>query len=125
MSTPVSDRPITRNGAAAAEAATAAFAELRRLVGLLAEELAGFRRRAIAAEARVKELEQALEQAKERAIRAEALAEAGTRGGETPTPREAALARENEQLRRRLDAASQRIRVLLERLRFIREQESQ
>ena len=64
-------------------------------------EVAAFRRRALSAEARVKELESSL-------------------GGE-PTD-VSALKRENAQLKERVDAATARTRQLLDRVRFVRQQ---
>jgi hypothetical protein len=76
-----------------------AFKELELLVHHLAEELASFRRRALQAEARVKELETAL-----------------PHGGVAS----ADLAIENVELRARLDAATAKTRQLLDRMRFVR-----
>jgi hypothetical protein len=86
-----------------------AFHELQTLVRHLGDELAGFRRRALAAEARVRELE-----GKESRL-------ANT------SPRELAdrctvLEVENAALRGRLDSASARTRQMLDRVRFIRQQ---
>ena len=80
-----------------------AFRELASLVHHLEDELATFRRRALAAEGRVKELE--------------AIA-----GGESTDV--VALTRENADLKKRLDAATARTRQLLERVRFVRQQGS-
>lgn len=82
-----------------------AFRELAQVVRHLEGELAGFRRRALQAEARVKELE----------------SYAGSAGGGRDGP---ALARENDELRRRLDEATRRTTALLERVRFVRQQQS-
>src|SRR5258705_4752982 len=86
-----------------------AFQELEQLVRHLGDELAGFRRRALVAESRVKELER-----KE------------GRGGHKPqrelADRCAALEHENVALRERLDAATARTRQMLDRVRFIRQQ---
>ncbi|HLV25299.1 MAG TPA: hypothetical protein VKZ41_03230 [Gemmatimonadales bacterium] len=101
-----------------------AFAELRRTVTLLGEELASFRRRAQTAEARVRELERDLKRADERASKAELMA-AAPLSPDQVSRREALLRQENEQLRERLGSATSRLRVLLGRLRFLREQESQ
>jgi hypothetical protein len=81
-----------------------AFAELDQLVRHLGEELAGFRRRALQAEARVRELE--------------------AEGGEAPTSSASArtLAAENAQLTARLEAAGAQARQLLDRVRFLRQQ---
>lgn len=78
-----------------------AFKQLEHLVRHLGEELASFRRRALHAEARVKELEGALPS-----------------GGLA----NADLARENAELRSRLDAATVKTRQLLDRMRFVRQQ---
>jgi hypothetical protein len=78
-----------------------AFKELSHLVRNLAEELAAFRRRALHAEARVKELEGALP------------------GGGVAS---AELSRENADLRARLEAANTKTRLLLDRVRFVRQQ---
>ena len=79
----------------------AAFQDLALLVRHLEDELAAFRRRALSAEARVKELE-------------------GSLGGEPGDM--AALKQENARLKERVDAASARTRQLLERVRFVRQQ---
>lgn len=84
--------------------ADASLSTLTRLVRHLGEELAGFRRRALTAEARVKALE----------------AQAAS-GGLSPE-RSQALERENQELHARLDVAQQRTAALLERVRFLRQQ---
>lgn len=82
----------------------AAFKELESLVRHLGEELSGFRRRALQAEARLKEIDTAASSSK-------------------PTPeRLAALERENKDLTRRLKTATERVHGMLERVRFLREQ---
>ena len=78
-----------------------AFQELSLLVRHIEDELASFRKRALAAEARVKELEAV--------------------AGDEPTD-VVALTRENADLKKRLDAATARTRQLLERVRFVRQQ---
>jgi hypothetical protein len=89
-----------------------AFLELDQLVRSLGEELATFRRRALSAEARLRELE-----------------EAAGPTGEPPAPsgepaRSAEeLERENRALRERLEAATERTRQMLERVRFLRQQQ--
>jgi hypothetical protein len=80
-----------------------AFRELAHLIGQLGEEMAAWRRRAQTAEARVKELETAGTPAK------------GSRHA-------ASLEKENAELRARLDAAKDRVRHLLDRTRFLRQQ---
>lgn len=84
---------------------TAAFADLQQLVRHLGEELAAFRTRALAAEARVRTL----------------VDRVGASSVQT-TERNAELERENEELRRRLATAGEQARQMLERLRFLRQQ---
>ena len=79
----------------------AAFRDLAQLVRHLEDELASFRRRALSAEARVKELE-------------------SVTGGETVDA--AALKRENADLTARLDAAKARTQQLVDRVHFVRQQ---
>lgn len=86
---------------ASARPEVAAFQDLAQLVRHLEDELASFRRRALSAEARLKELESV----------------AGGDPSELST-----LARENAQLKERLDAATARTKQLLERVRFVRQQ---
>lgn len=80
------------------------FDELRRLVRRVTEELATFRRRAHAAEARVREIE---------AIHS---------GEPISFGRVESLERENADLRKRLAAATARTREVLDQVRFIRQQ---
>ena len=80
-----------------------AFLELSHLIGQLGEEMATWRRRAQSAEARVKELETASHASK------------GSRHA-------AALEKENAELRARLDAARDRVKHLLDRTQFLRQQ---
>jgi hypothetical protein len=80
-----------------------AFRELEGLVRHLGDELAGFRRRALQAEARVRQLE-----------------EAG--GVAASLDRLATLERENTELRVRLEGAVDRTQALLDRVRFLRQQ---
>jgi hypothetical protein len=81
-----------------------AFAELQQLVRHLGDELAGFRRRALQAEARVKAID-------------------ASGGSARVTPeRLEKLERENADLRKRLEAARTRTRQILERVRFLRQQ---
>ncbi|MES2179237.1 MAG: hypothetical protein V4550_15360 [Gemmatimonadota bacterium] len=86
-----------------------AFRELETLVRHLGDELAGFRRRALLAEAKVRETE--------------------THGGEPMvqqqrelSDRVTALEHENAALKGRLDAATARTKQVLDRVRFIRQQ---
>jgi hypothetical protein len=86
-----------------------AFGELETLVRHLGDELAGFRRRALVAEAQVRELD----------------AKDGRPSGQARRDLErrcAELERENDTLRARLDAATTRTRQVLDRVRFIRQQ---
>jgi hypothetical protein len=84
-----------------------AFENLERLVRALGEELARFRKRAMQAEARVKQLE----------------TNAGSGSGDLFTgDRIASLESENRELRERLDAAALRTRTMLDRVRFLRQQ---
>ena len=90
----------------------AAFAELERLVRHLGEELAFFRRRALEAERRWREATGHVAQGDGQPTR-EALAS-----------RVAELERENGELRARLDDAAERTRLMADRLRFLRLQET-
>jgi len=83
-----------------------AFRELATLVRHLGDELASFRKRAISAEQRVKALEAA-----------------GSTDTEGLAERVAHLEAENVDLRNRLDAARGRARHMLERVRFLRQQQ--
>jgi hypothetical protein len=88
---------------------TVAFRELEQLVRHLGDELAGFRRRALLAESRLRELEG--EDAQPDVQQQRALTERVTQ-----------LEHENAGLRGRLDSATARTRQMLERVRFIRQQ---
>jgi hypothetical protein len=87
----------------------AAFRELEQLVRHLGDELAGFRRRALVAESRVRELEIAE-------------AEPTVREQRELVDRVTQLEQENAVLRARLESATTRTRQMLERVRFIRQQ---
>lgn len=81
-----------------------AFAELQQLVRHLGDELAGFRRRALQAEARVKAID-------------------ASSGSARVTPeRLDRLELENADLKKRLEAGRTRTRQLLDRVRFLRQQ---
>lgn len=82
-----------------------AFAELELLVRNLGEELAGFRKRAHAAEARL-----------------QAIATSGGGGDAAAEERVALLEAENAKLRARLREASDRTDQVLDRVRFLRQQ---
>jgi hypothetical protein len=86
-----------------------AFRELETLVRHMGDELAGFRRRALLAEARIRELDQA--GATDSAVQPRELQ---TRLNE--------LEHENAALRGRLESATARAKQMLERVRFIRQQ---
>ncbi|MBA2683112.1 MAG: hypothetical protein H0U66_01270 [Gemmatimonadaceae bacterium] len=78
-----------------------AFQELEHLIQALADEMAGWRRRAQEAEAKLKTVQAAT---------------GGKAGG-------AGLEKENRELRERLEAARVRTKQLLEKLRFLRQQQ--
>jgi len=82
----------------------AAFAELEQLVKHLGDELASFRRRALQAEARIKNLEST-----------------GVKGVVSPE-RVQFLEKENAGLASRLDAARARTQQMIDRVRFLRQQ---
>lgn len=90
----------------------AAFVELERLVRILGEELAFFRRRALDAERRVRDL---LGESEPHAP--------GAMSAESMRTRVADLERENHDLRARLDEAASRTRQMADRVRFIRQQQ--
>ena len=89
-----------------AQADPDAIQELDVLVRHLADELAAFRRRALVAESRLKEVE-----SHEGGVIALDLSARVTQ-----------LEKENEQLRGKLDAATARTRQMLDRVRFLRQQ---
>ncbi len=86
---------------------TLAFRELETLVRHLADELAGFRRRALLAEARVREME--LQGTAPVIEEKQQLSDRLTQ-----------LEHENAALKGRLDSATARTKQMLERVRFIR-----
>ncbi len=106
----------------------AAFRELELLVRHLSDQLAGYRRRALGAEARVRELEQRTQALEGALTEARAVPPA-------PVPivlpsagdarLEARLEAENRQLRQRLAEARERTGVLVERIRFVRQSAAQ
>jgi hypothetical protein len=87
-----------------------AVRELEQLVHHLADELAGFRRRALLAEARVRELE------------GQDAVKPGRQHQRALSDRCTQLEHENAALKGRLDAATARTRQMLDRVRFIRQQ---
>jgi len=85
---------------------THAIAELDQLVRHLADELAAFRRRALTAESRLKDIE-------------------SHDGGAVAldlSARVTTLEKENERLQTRLAEATERAKQMLERVRFLRQQ---
>src|SRR5215217_7545565 len=86
-----------------------AYRELEQLVRHLGDELAGFRRRALVAEARVRELESEESQPEVKQHR-----ELGDRLNQ--------LEHDNAILRGRLESATARTKAMLDRVRFIRQQ---
>ena len=94
----------------------AAFAELERLVRNLGEELAFFRRRALEAERRLREVTP-----ESGGPAVGAAAPAGS--PEQLRVRVGELERENQDLRARLDEAAARTRQMAERVKFLRQQE--
>lgn len=113
--------------AQAESAGKAAFAELETVVHHVTEQLAGFRRRALAAEARVRELEQLLAEtqaelqvlttAARRAVVAKAPQATPVAGALDPV-----LVAENQALRTRLAQATEQARRLTDGVRFLRQQ---
>lgn len=89
-----------------------AFRELHTLVQHLTDELASFRRRAISAEARLRELESAAQGA-----------DGSTAGALQQRLRQ--LEAENGELRKRLESGAERVRQMQERVRFLRQQAQQ
>jgi len=81
-----------------------AFAELQQLVRHLGDELTAFRRRALQAEAKVKEIDSA------------------SAVGSVSPQRIQKLERENAALTKRLSSARTRTRQMVERVRFLRQQ---
>lgn len=92
--------------------AAEAFAELERLVRHLGEELAWFRRRALEAERRVKELSGSANGADEPRESVESL-----------QARLSSAEAENGELRARLAEAAERTRTMADRMRFLRQQQ--
>lgn len=94
----------------------AAFRELESLVRHLSDQLAGYRRRALQAEARVRELEQRTQQLEGTLTEARVQAALGA-----PPLGDPRLEVENRQLRERLAEARERTGALVERIRFVRQ----
>jgi predicted nucleic acid-binding Zn-ribbon protein len=86
-----------------------AYRELETLVRHLGEELAAFRRRAISAETQLKDA-------------GHAPSKGASRSSSGGSERLADLEKENENLRTRLDRAEDRVRQMMDRVRFLRQQ---
>lgn len=112
-----------------------AFRELDTLVRNLSDQLAGYRRRAMAAEARARDLESlltstnsALAGAQSEVVSWKAVSERAELEAAAPsiaaseTPPDPELVRENEELRALLMEARERTTQLVERVRFLRQQ---
>lgn len=84
-----------------------AFRELETVVRHLGEELAAFRRRAISAEAQLREAGHAPRDATAQSA---------------ATDRVTELERENDALRKRVARAEEQLRLMLDRVRFLRQQ---
>lgn len=87
----------------------AAVRELEQLIRALGEEMAAWRRRAQQAEARLKEVESGRRDRTDRPV--------------ANPERLSALERENAELHTRLESARSRTQQLLDRMRFLRQQE--
>ena len=109
----------------------AAFRELDTLVRNLSEQLAGYRRRALASEARARELEQqvsvveaklgaAIESARRPVTAASGRPASAESAAGVASPSE--LRSENERLRERLVEARERTIQVADRVRFLRQQ---
>jgi hypothetical protein len=125
----------------------AAFRELETLVRNLGEQLAGYRKRALSAESKSRELEETLAQVRAERDKAamalrvseRSLKDAETRLAAMPAPfisrssaneppeefddpRMTALSRENRELHERLEQARERTTLVIDRVRFLRQQ---
>jgi hypothetical protein len=111
----------------------AAFRELEQLIRALGDEMAAWRRRAHEAESRLKATEARL--ARQAVQPSTAAGSVAPSASAAPAPAVAqpapsgsagqlvaALQRENQELKLRLEAARQRTKQLLERVRFLRQQ---
>ncbi|HET7586112.1 MAG TPA: hypothetical protein VFK13_14455 [Gemmatimonadaceae bacterium] len=103
----------------------AAFRELEQLVQAMADEMATLRRRAQAAEARLRQTELDFAQAHAAAATGAAAPAGAGKRARTDGAATKELERENAELRRRLSAARERTEQLLARLRFLRQQQEQ
>ena len=104
----------------------AAFRELEQLIRALGDEMAAWRRRAHEAEARLKATEARVARqgppAQAASAGAAATPAAPSAASAPATQANAALQRENQELRLRLEAARQRTKQLMDRVRFLRQQ---
>ncbi len=112
----------------------AAFKELDVLVRNLGEQLAQFRRRALSAEVKCRELEEALVLAADEQVRLSGLLHAATSIEAEPEVATSAinaggsgksleaLEEENRKLRERLDKAREHTGRMVDRVRFLRQQ---
>lgn len=98
-----------------------AFRELDTLVRNLSEQLAGYRRRALASESRTRELEQQLAALVDKLSGAQPV-EPRLSTAKESTESSSALAEENERLRARLSEARERTVQVADRVRFLRQQ---
>jgi glutathione S-transferase len=98
----------------------AAFRELEQLIRALGDEMAAWRRRAHEAEARLKATEARLARQGSPAEQAPPAAPAAAAA--PPDRSTAALQRENQELRLKLESARQRTKQLMDRVRFLRQQ---
>ena len=103
--------------------AVAAFDDLERAVRHLGEELAFFRRRALDAERRLRELSTQGSAAAQPARPAPAPAGSPAAADAGLRDRVVALEAENGELRDRLAEAAERTRALADRVRFVRQQQ--
>jgi chromosome segregation ATPase len=101
----------------------AAFRELDTLVRNLTEQLAGYRRRALAGESRVRELEHRIGELETvlSATKPEARGAHSLEGGAASSD-PSVVAADNEDLRARLAEARERTTQLADRVRFLRQQ---
>ena len=100
----------------------AAFRELDTLVRNLTEQLAGYRRRALAGESRVRELEHRIGELEAFLTEAKSTSAAPAPSGGAVPADASATAADNEDLRARLAEAKERTTQLADRVRFLRQQ---
>ena len=101
----------------------AAFRELDTLVRNLTEQLAGYRRRALASESRVRELEHRISELETVLTASKSEASAAPARSMGANPGDASVvAADNDDLRARLAEAKERTTQLADRVRFLRQQ---